>query len=182
MAVHLTRIYTCTCDDGTTGLGDFSRISKTDPRFRRRRCRPGECALGVALALASLLQAVSDAGAGGKRTVRRGGRPVHAIITDRVSPLRIDGEDDDPTGGWCDEFNAARPALTLFIPPVGTPARRCGHAGWPPGGPSGAPGHCGHDEERNKPLTSRYLNRFPTCRSSVPGRNPDCDVLWKPGG
>ena len=32
MAVHLTRIYTKTGDDGTTNLGDMSRVSKTDPR------------------------------------------------------------------------------------------------------------------------------------------------------
>src|SRR5246127_1601186 len=33
MAVHLTRIYTRTGDDGTTGLSDFSRVSKNDPRL-----------------------------------------------------------------------------------------------------------------------------------------------------
>lgn len=33
MAVRLTRIWTGTGDDGTTGLGDFSRTSKTDPRL-----------------------------------------------------------------------------------------------------------------------------------------------------
>ena len=31
--VNLTRIYTRTGDDGTTGLGDFSRTSKNDPRL-----------------------------------------------------------------------------------------------------------------------------------------------------
>src|SRR3954447_17393107 len=30
--VHLTRIYTRTGEDGTTGLGDMSRAAKTDPR------------------------------------------------------------------------------------------------------------------------------------------------------
>ncbi len=33
MAVHLTRIYTKTGDDGTTALGDFSRVRKTDVRL-----------------------------------------------------------------------------------------------------------------------------------------------------
>src|SRR5258708_36808892 len=33
MAVHLTRIYTRTGDDGTTGLSDFSRVAKNDARL-----------------------------------------------------------------------------------------------------------------------------------------------------
>ena len=33
MSVHLTRIYTRTGDDGTTGLSDFSRVPKDDPRL-----------------------------------------------------------------------------------------------------------------------------------------------------
>ena len=33
MGVHLTRIYTRTGDDGTSGLSDFSRVSKGDPRL-----------------------------------------------------------------------------------------------------------------------------------------------------
>ncbi|GAB3997940.1 hypothetical protein GCM10029992_22340 [Glycomyces albus] len=33
MAVNLTKIYTKTGDDGTTGLADFSRVPKTHPRL-----------------------------------------------------------------------------------------------------------------------------------------------------
>jgi len=33
MSVHLTRIYTRVGDDGTTALGDFSRVPKTSPRL-----------------------------------------------------------------------------------------------------------------------------------------------------
>ena len=33
MAIHLTRIYTRTGDDGTTALGDMSRVRKTDARL-----------------------------------------------------------------------------------------------------------------------------------------------------
>ena len=33
MAVHLTRIYTKTGDDGTTALGDLSRTAKTGVRL-----------------------------------------------------------------------------------------------------------------------------------------------------
>src|SRR5438105_4056503 len=53
MAVHLTRIYTRTGDDGTTGLGDFSRVSKTDPRLvAYADVDEANCALGVVLASA----------------------------------------------------------------------------------------------------------------------------------
>ncbi len=50
MAVHLTRIYTRTGDDGTTGLGDFSRIAKTHPRLAAYADTDEvNAALGVAL-------------------------------------------------------------------------------------------------------------------------------------
>ncbi|MGH3915977.1 MAG: ATP:cob(I)alamin adenosyltransferase, partial [Pseudonocardiaceae bacterium] len=57
MAVHLTRIYTRTGDEGTSGLGDFSRVSKTDPRLvAYADVDEANCALGVALAMGSLAQ------------------------------------------------------------------------------------------------------------------------------
>ncbi|MGH3973522.1 MAG: ATP:cob(I)alamin adenosyltransferase, partial [Pseudonocardiaceae bacterium] len=57
MVVHLTRIYTRTGDDGTSGLGDFTRVSKTDPRLvAYADVDEANCALGVALALGSLPQ------------------------------------------------------------------------------------------------------------------------------
>ena len=52
MAVHLTRIYTKTGDDGTTALGDMSRVRKTDPRVAAYAdCDETNAAIGVALAL-----------------------------------------------------------------------------------------------------------------------------------
>src|SRR5205823_2393588 len=50
MAVHLTRIYTRTGDDGTTGLADFSRVPKTDPRLvAYADTEEANAALGAAL-------------------------------------------------------------------------------------------------------------------------------------
>ena len=52
MAVHLTRIYTRTGDDGTTGLSDFSRVSKNDARLEAYAdCDETNAAIGVAVAL-----------------------------------------------------------------------------------------------------------------------------------
>src|SRR6185312_11980415 len=52
MAVHLTRIYTRTGDDGTTGLSDFSRVSKNDRRLAAYAdCDETNAAIGVAVSL-----------------------------------------------------------------------------------------------------------------------------------
>src|ERR1700742_2551906 len=52
LAVQLTRIYTPTGDDGTTGLSDFSRVSKNDPRLiAYADCDEANSAIGVAVAL-----------------------------------------------------------------------------------------------------------------------------------
>jgi len=51
MAVHLTRIYTRTGDDGTTALGDGSRVHKTDPRIAAY-ADTDECNAGIGAALA----------------------------------------------------------------------------------------------------------------------------------
>ena len=51
--VNLTRIYTRTGDDGTTGLGDFSRTSKNDPRLiAYADVDEANSAIGVVLAAA----------------------------------------------------------------------------------------------------------------------------------
>ena len=59
MAVHLTRIYTKTGDDGTTALGDFSRVRKTDVRLAAY-ADTDECnaAIGVAVTVGGLADAV----------------------------------------------------------------------------------------------------------------------------
>src|SRR5918998_3977869 len=59
VAVHLTRIYTKTGDDGTTALGDFTRVRKTDVRLAAY-ADTDECnaAVGVAVTVAALSDAV----------------------------------------------------------------------------------------------------------------------------
>ena len=52
MAVHLTRIYTKTGDDGTTSLGDMSRTAKTGVRLSAYAdVDEANSSLGVVLAL-----------------------------------------------------------------------------------------------------------------------------------
>src|SRR3569833_2121618 len=60
MAVHLTRIYTRTGDDGTSALGDMSRVRKTAPRLvAYADVDEANSAIGVALALGSLPEEIA---------------------------------------------------------------------------------------------------------------------------
>ncbi len=188
MAVHLTRIYTRTGDDGTTGLGDFSRVSKTDPRLIAfADVDEANSALGVALALGSLEPQL--------RTVLRqvqndlfdvGADLCTPIISDpKYPPLRIVESYVTALEGWCDEFNAALPALDSFILPGGTPGaallhtarvvtRRAERSTW---------ALLAVDPRRTNPLTARYLNRLSDLLFILSRvANPAGDVLWTPGG
>ena len=124
MAVHLTRIYTRTGDDGTTGLSDFSRVSKNDARLEAYAdCDETNAALGVAVALGQPdEQILQGAAPDPERPVRRGRRPVHAGGREpEYPPLRITQDYIDRLEAWCDEFNEPLPALNSFILPGGTP-------------------------------------------------------------
>jgi len=61
MGNRLSKIYTRTGDDGTTGLGDGSRVPKDDPRVEAYgsvdECN---CAIGVVLAVATMPAGVRD--------------------------------------------------------------------------------------------------------------------------
>lgn len=188
MAVHLTRIYTRTGDDGTTGLGDFSRVRKTDPRLiAYADVDEANCALGVAVALGSLDQRLLTV----LRQVQNDLFDVGADLCTPIAsnpkypPLRIAESYVTRLEGWCDEFNAALPALDSFILPGGTPGaallhtarvvtRRAERSVW---------ALLEVDAQRTNPLAAHYLNRlsdllFILCRVA----NPAGDVLWKPGG
>ncbi len=188
MAVHLTRIYTRTGDDGTSGLGDFTRVPKTDPRLvAYADVDEANCALGVALALGSLQQDLVTV----LRQVQNDLFDVGAdlctpIVEDpQYPPLRIDESYVTRLESWCDQFNAPLPKLDSFILPGGAPGaallhtarvitRRAERSTW---------ALLAVDAERTNAVTARYLNRlsdllFILCRVA----NPDGDALWTPGG
>ena len=198
MAVHLTKIYTRTGDDGTSGLGDFSRVAKTDPRLvAYADAEEANAAIGVALALGALRKDLAT-------VLRRVQNDLFDVGADLCVPIvaQHDPTQHDPTQhdhpplrvtdgyvtrleGWCDEFNAALSKLDSFILPGGTPGaallhtarvvvRRAERSTW---------AVLEADPERTNPVTARYLNRlsdllFILCRVA----NPDGDVPWKPGG
>jgi cob(I)alamin adenosyltransferase len=190
MAVHLTKIYTRTGDDGTSGLADFSRVSKTDPRLAAYAdTEEANAAIGIALAITP-----STLGDLHRRVLRQiqndlfdtGADLATPIVVDpKYPPLRVTQDYVDRLEAWCDEFNENLPTLDSFILPGGTPtaahlhlartiARRAERTAW---------AQIEADPERTNVLTAKYLNRlsdllFILCRLA----NPDGDVKWKPGG
>ncbi|ATL71585.1 cob(I)yrinic acid a,c-diamide adenosyltransferase [Nocardia terpenica] len=188
MSVHLTRIYTRTGDDGTTGLNDFSRVSKNDPRLAAYAdCDETNAALGVAIALGNpapellrVLRAVQndlfDVGADLSTPV---------VAEPKYPPLRITQPYIDRLERWCDEFNAELPPLNSFILPGGTPlaallhtartvTRRAERSAW-----AAVETH----PDDTSVLPAKYLNRLSDLLFIL-GRvaNPEGDVLWRPGG
>ncbi|MEU2178832.1 cob(I)yrinic acid a,c-diamide adenosyltransferase [Nocardia sp. NPDC019219] len=188
MSVHLTRIYTRTGDDGTTGLSDFSRVAKTDPRLvAYADCDETNAAIGVAIALGgpdeSLLTVLRqiqndlfDAGADLSTPV---------VAEPKYPPLRVTQPYIDRLEAWCDEFNAGLPALDSFILPGGTPlaallhtartvARRAERSAW-----AAIEAH----PDDTEVLPAKYLNRLSDLLFILSRvANPGGDILWKPGG
>jgi cob(I)alamin adenosyltransferase len=188
MAVHLTRIYTRTGDDGTTGLGDLSRAPKTDPRVAAYAdCDETNAALGTALALGGLDDAIAEV----VRAVQNDLFDVGADLSTPVTPdpahppLRVTPDYTARLERWCDEFNETLPKLDSFLLPGGTPgaallhsartvARRAERSAW---------ALAQADPDRTNPEAMRYLNRLSDLLFILARRaNPDGDVLWRPGG
>ncbi|MET3803439.1 cob(I)alamin adenosyltransferase [Nakamurella sp. UYEF19] len=188
MAVHLTRIYTRTGDDGTTGLSDFSRVSKTDPRLiAYADCDETNAALGVVMSMGS--PAVEVAG-----VISRVQNELFDLGADLATPieadpqyplLRVTQDYVDRLERDCDTFNDTLDPLNSFILPGGTPAgallhvartitRRAERSAW---------ALMAIDAERTNPLAPTYLNRLSDLLFIL-GRvaNPDGDVQWIPGG
>ncbi len=188
MAVHLTRIYTRTGDDGTTALGDMSRVSKTGARLAAYAdVDETNSALGVVLALGQPAEDVAAC----LREVQNDLFDVGAdlctpVVPDpKYPPLRVTAEYVGRLEAHCDHFNETLEKLASFILPGGTPAaallhvartvaRRAERSTW-------ALLEDEPDTTNREPVL--YLNRssdllFILSRVA----NPGGDVLWTPGG
>jgi cob(I)alamin adenosyltransferase len=190
--VNLTRIYTRTGDDGTTALGDFSRVRKTDTRLEAYAdVDEANSAIGVVLALGEVPDEVAEV----LRTVQNDLFDVGADLCTpvredpEVPPLRVDEAYITWLEQQCDHFNAELTPLRSFILPGGTPAaallhvarttvRRAERATWA--------ALYDHGEDMNA-LPATYLNRlsdllFILCRhANRTGSGEVADVLWEPG-
>lgn len=181
MGHRLSKIYTRTGDDGTTGLGDGSRTLKDEPRVEAYGTVDElNSAIGIVLAVPGLPKAVRDCltevqhdlfDLGGELCI-----PGHRAITDEfVTGLET----------ALDGFNEPLPPLREFILPGGGPAAAACHL---------ARTICRRAERRVCTLTrsepvapevSRYLNRLSDLLfvlARVLARHErGSEVLWKRG-
>jgi cob(I)alamin adenosyltransferase len=190
--VNLTRIYTRTGDDGTTALGDFSRVRKTDPRLEAYAdVDEANSALGVAIATGGLPPDITSV----LLTVQNDLFDVGAdlctpVVADpKVEPLRI----TDDYVAWLerqiDDVNAQLEPLRSFVLPGGSPGaallhvartlvRRAERATWA--------ALYAHGEDMNA-VPATYLNRLSDLLfvlARLANRGPDGqlrEVLWEPG-
>jgi cob(I)alamin adenosyltransferase len=123
MGNRLSKIYTRTGDDGTTGLGDGSRVPKTNARIEAYgTVDEANCALGMVLAVPGLPADVADLltnvqhelfDLGGELAVP-GYRTIQSEHIDRLEQA-------------LDRLNEKLPALKEFILPGGGPAAAACH-------------------------------------------------------
>jgi cob(I)alamin adenosyltransferase len=193
MAVHLTRIYTRTGDDGTTALGDMSRVAKTDPRVGAYAdVDETNAAVGMALALGGLPEHMRTVLLQVQNDLFDVGADLCTPVRDDApfAALRMADGAVDRLEGWCDEFNEALPKLASFILPGGSPAaallhhartvaRRAERSTWVL--LEAAP-------QETSPEPAKYMNRlsdllFILARAANTAEfGGNGDVLWVPGG
>jgi cob(I)alamin adenosyltransferase len=187
--VNLTRIYTRTGDQGTTALGDMSRVAKTDLRIAAYAdASESNAAIGTAIALGRLDEEVVKVLTRVQNDLFDVGADLATPVTEdpEFPPLRVGQCYIDKLEADCDRFLTGLEKLRSFILPGGTPGaallhqactvvRRAERSTWV--------ALEVHGEVMN-PLTATYLNRlsdllFILARTA----NKEVgDVLWVPGG
>ena len=188
--VNLTRIYTRTGDDGTTSLGDLSRVSKNDLRLEAYAdTDEANSALGVALALGDLDPAVATLLTRVQNELFDVGADLCTPVVEDPAypPLRVEQAYIDRLEAECDTYNALLPDLRSFVLPGGsagsallhvarTVVRRAERATW---------AALDQHADAMSPLPATYLNRlsdllFILARHA--NLSAGGDVLWQPGG
>jgi cob(I)alamin adenosyltransferase len=189
MAIHLTRIYTRTGDDGTSALGDFSRVAKTDPRLvAYADTDETNAALGVARAFGTLPPEVDEVLARVQNDLFDVGADLSVPLTEETRDrLRVTEDYVTRLEEACDRFNESLAPLTSFVLPGGsqaaaqlhvarTIARRAERTSWAL--------IAAHPDTTSK-LPATYLNRLSDLLfilSRVANDGGTGDVLWQPGG
>jgi cob(I)alamin adenosyltransferase len=185
--VVLSRIYTRTGDEGTTALGDGSRVAKTDPLLAAYGdVDEANSAIGVAVTLGGLPAEV-------RALLSRVQNELFDVGADlcnpaspdpQYPPLRIDAAYLARLERDCDAFNESLPPLRSFILPGGTPGAALLHVARTTVRRAERTAWAAMARGDVNPLAVTYLNRlsdllFILCRVANAGHG---DVLWKPGG
>jgi cob(I)alamin adenosyltransferase len=199
--VKLTKIYTRTGDEGMTGLSDFSRIRKTDPRIEAfADVDEANSAIGVAVSLAqsefdaetlALLSQIQN-------ELFDLGADLATPLAEHYEhpPLRVDEKWIAGLEAAIDKYNAMLPKLDSFILPGGsglaaglhlarTVVRRAERATWHAIETHGIePAKKGQPGGGVSPVAAKYLNRLSDllfvlarCANLKHGG----DVKWVPG-
>ncbi len=188
MAIHLTKIYTRTGDDGTTGLSNFSRVPKDDPRLiAYADSDEANCAIGEVLALGKPDEEMT-------KVLRRVQNELFDVGADlanpieenpKYPPLRVLPEYVERLETDCDKWNEDLPNLDSFILPGGTPAaallhtarvvaRRAERSAWVA---------VREHPDTTSVLPAKYLNRLSDLLFILSRvANKGDDVKWVPGG
>ena len=185
--VHLTKIYTRTGDDGTTGLGDMSRAPKTGARVAAYGdVDEVNSAIGAAVALGGLSDRVASLLTSIQNDLFDVGADLCTPIVDNPqwATLRVDDSYVERLERACDEHNADLPTLDSFVLPGGTAgaallhvartvARRAERSTW---------ALLDAEPAATNPVTATYLNRLSDLLfilARVANREAG-DVTWQP--
>ena len=191
--VNLTRIYTRTGDDGTTALGDMSRVGKNDVRLvAYADVDEANAAIGVVVATEGIASGLGELLTGIQNDLFDVGADLCTpLVADPAYPqLRVEQAYVDRLEAACDSFNELLEPLRSFVLPGGTSVaarlhvartvvRRAERSTWT--------ALAAYPDSMN-PLTATYLNRlsdllFICSRvANLPANGGEGDVLWKPGG
>ena len=180
MGNRLTKIYTRTGDDGTTGLGTGDRVAKDSPRVEAYGAVDElNSALGVVIATAGVPRAVAGCL-----------QEIQHRLFDLGGELSVPGRDvigDDVVAqveSALDQFNAALPPLKDFVLPGGNAGAAACHV---------ARAICRRAERRSwtlarteavNPASLRFLNRLSdrlfVLARVVARENGGSEILWRP--
>ena len=191
--VNLTRIYTRTGDDGTTALGDMSRVNKNDLRLvAYADVDEANSAIGVVIATTGLAGDLAELLTGVQNDLFDVGADLCTpVAADPPFPqLRVEQSYIDRLEAACDTYNEMLEPLRSFVLPGGTAVaahlhvartivRRAERSTW---------AALAEYADVMNPLTATYLNRlsdllFICSRvANLSSQGGAGDVLWKPGG
>jgi cob(I)alamin adenosyltransferase len=185
--VNLTRIYTKTGDDGTTSLGDLSRVPKTDSRIEAyATVDEANSFIGVAMSSMVSTRLISVMRNIQNHLFDVGADLSTPVVQDpKITPLRITEEQIEYLEKWIDSLNSKLEPLRSFVLPSGTKAsadlhvartvvRRAERAVW----------RALEDRWGGvNPLTAKYLNRLSDLLFVIARyeNRTSGDILWEPG-